>query len=410
MVNPILELADEFGMMYYDQAAYNFIGYEKDSRIPVDDKTAQKEFEALKKASECVDGISEGDWMSAIKSNFNSAPSGMSAREALQKCKWDTPAPTTFREALECFWINSDFLLSPEKTSTYNFAESSFWDFGQENNFVKDPRGMEFIASKFAKTRGLLNNIKFGQEVTGINYPNDSNTLATVTTDNCVVEAKTIIFTPSLEVTKRMEEKGVFIPPLTPGSAISPLEAKSWVRIFFKFDLTFWDSDKEWILIGTEYRNEGAVWLNYDQPDLYPDSQIISCVIDQETLDECLAKEGETEMSEKFARENLLQPLRATYSGFVEPTDVLISDWKNDPTALGSWENYPVGKDLTGYYEYFTPRNNKLFLSGSGSCLRYWGFMHGAFLAGKRDAEWAIGTMNGDTKTPYSMCDDMGEF
>lgn len=392
-------------------ADYNFVGYDLNSQIPVDEKTAEKELKKIQKATECVDWMSEGDYMTAIASDFTSAPTDMNARDALTECGWDEPIAGSFGDALDLFWINSDLLGNAETRSTYNFAESSYWDFGAQNNFVKDPRGMEYIAEKFAETRGLLDKklIQFGKEVTAINYPNDPTALASVTTsDQCVYQAKTIIFTPSLEVTQKMEESGVFNPPLTPSCTVNPLKLDSWVRIFYKFEETFWINDVDWLLIGTQTRNECSVWLNYDTPDIYPGSGIISCVLDQTAFENAL---NGAPLTEEIATQRFLEPLRATYGATIPaPTQVMWTDWENDPISYGSWENFPYGEDLTGFYEYTQPRNNKLFLSGSGTCLRYWGFMHGAYLAGQRDAEWAIKTMNGEPSPPYSMCDDMGEI
>ena len=331
------------------------------------------------------------------------------------------PADGSFRQALETFFIENDFLNSPERTSTYNFGDSTLLDFGPQNNFVTNG-GIEEIAREYAKTEGLVPNIQFGKNVVKINYGGAANELASVTTaDGCVYQAKTIIFTPSVEVAKKMEESSTFSPPLSPHVTRSPLTADAWVRLYFHFDQTFWDTSAQWLAIGTEHRGECSVWLNYDyqgtqdEDSLYPGSGIISCVMDQHTVDAFLVREEKQVLDAAFAKEHLLEPLRATYpSSFVEPIDVLITDWKNDPTAYGSWENFPFGNDLSGYYDYFQPRNNKLFFSGSGSCLRYWGYMHGAYYAGIRDAEWAIATMNGSGQTvptrPYSFCDDLRDF
>ncbi len=445
LVNPILALADEFNISYYDQQ-YNLVGYEKGSTVPVDAKDVEKQVKEFLKARDCLDEISwagkcgialfrssyrlnvvlhecsyfllHTDWATAEANEFISTPPGQNARQGLGSCGWELPADGSFRQALETTFIENDFLHSPEQTSTYNFGDSTFWDFGPENNFVRNG-GIEEIAQQYAQTEGLVPNIQFGKDVVEIHYGGVAGELTSVTTaDGCEYKATTIIFTPSLEVAKKMEEASVFSPALSPGVARSPLTADAWVRTYFHFNQTFWDTSGQWLAIGTERRGECSVWLNYDyqgsEGSLYPGSGIISCVLDQNTVDALLAREQKEVLDAEFAKEDLLNPLRATYpSTFVEPTDVLITDWKNDPTAYGSWENFPFGNDLSGYYDYFTPRNDKLFLSGSGSCLRYWGYMHGAYYAGIRDAEWAIATMNGGGQTVAradSFCDDMNDF
>lgn len=57
IVNPILTLANKFNISYYDQV-YNIVGYEKDSIIPVDVKTVEKEVKNFLKARDCLDEIS----------------------------------------------------------------------------------------------------------------------------------------------------------------------------------------------------------------------------------------------------------------------------------------------------------------------------------------------------------------
>lgn len=57
IVNPILTLANRFDISYYDQQ-YSIVGYEKDSTVPVDAKTVEKEVKNFVKALECLDEIS----------------------------------------------------------------------------------------------------------------------------------------------------------------------------------------------------------------------------------------------------------------------------------------------------------------------------------------------------------------
>lgn len=334
------------GIQYYD-FANSVVGYEKNSQMSLDAKVVEKQLEALDKAILCVDEISWGLYAEAEAKGFRNTPNAQSARESLTKCKWSPPVPGSFTENLETLRTDNDYLKGPGGTSTYNFGESTFWDYGKENNFVADPRGMEFIAKEFAAKYVPAGKIEFGKTVAKIDYAATS-TYATVTTsDGCNYQAETVIFTPSLAVTEKMvaQTPQVFTPPLSPGPNTSPLEADSWVRIYYKFPTpAFWDTSAQWIIMGTDQRGEG-VWLNYDYAQLYPGSGIISLVMDQTTLENALTKAGlqGQALTEQFAKTTLLDPLRQTYGNIPAPTDVLFTDWEHDPTSYGSWENFPQG-------------------------------------------------------------------
>lgn len=95
MVNPILALAMEFGVEYYDQG-FGLVGYEKGSSVLIDN--AEMENNELAKAKECMDMISWGLWGEAIDSGYTSAPDAGSAREGLLQCGWETPTPQSFAQ------------------------------------------------------------------------------------------------------------------------------------------------------------------------------------------------------------------------------------------------------------------------------------------------------------------------
>ena len=405
VVNPILALADEFNIEYYDHE-YTIAGYEQDSSTRIPSITVRSLWRNLQKSVHCLKSVGSREWNSLQSPN---------ARTALEdECGWTKPSPGSFREAMETVLMELEFLSSPDHISVRNFADPSFDDFGPQYNFVKDDRGIQFIAEEFARTRGLLDNIMFGKHVVHVDYPADQNALATVlirdikTGSICEIEGKTVILTPSTEVLRRMEAKRSFSPPL----GTIPAVLGTLVKVFFKFDEAFWDTDETYLVFGTEKRGEGTVWINFDysgkKGELYPGSGILACTMDQSAVDRLLHESGESTLTEAIARDRLLQPLRAAYGDLhvTDPTEIFITDWKNDPMSYGSWENAPW--DIQGYHEFFIPRNDKLFISGTTSCLRYLGFMHGAYFAGKRDAEWAVRTINGDSRRLYSVCENMG--
>jgi monoamine oxidase len=73
------------------------------------------------------------------------------------------------------------------------------------------------------------------------------------------------------------------------------------------------------------------------------------------------------------------------------PTAAQVTRWKSDPFAMGSYVYLPVGASQADIEALGTPVGERLLFSGEATSLRYNGYVHGAVLAGIREAERLLG-------------------
>jgi hypothetical protein len=134
-----------------------------------------------------------------------------------------------------------------------------------------------------------------------------------------------------------------------------------------------------------------------------------------ETAVHSLTTNGRTSIDLRIDKEKLLEGLTEAYDTLPNYT-AYATDWLDEDKfgALGSWENWKYSSgdlNIDNYYKFFEPRspeNGRLIISGSASCLRYWGTMTGAYEAGIKSANWAINFMSSEddpTTMPESICD-----
>jgi len=96
----------------------------------------------------------------------------------------------------------------------------------------------------------------------------------------------------------------------------------------------------------------------------------------------------------------------------LEPgTEIKCSFFSADSRFGGAWIQFGPDATPSDYEELFAPQGNLLF-SGSGSCRRYYGFGHGALLAGWRDGNKILEMINETYDTAYPVtletrCEDL---
>lgn len=418
--HPIKNLADQYGIPYYSQWFDDCDVYDAFSRFPttpIKSSDWWKRWQALLKAMNCAND--EGNLRyNAYYANASGSLSDVRVSEVLARCGWNSSSSRVDR-AIEAFWFDNDYLLTPSQSSIYNFPEDTYFDYGKSDNFVKGnsiSTTLQGLARRYAE--GVGNRITFNAAVTKIVY---SNTGATVTASGKDYTTKKLIYTPSIGVLRSHEANNVFSPPLTPSSATFPLDMGAWYKVFFKFPTglggDFWKSKfhYQWIIIGTQTRNLCSMWLNFEHVDLWPGSRILMCGLDQSAVEAKFGTGTILSASNPTHVNALLEPLQKAFgSKFRNATGPpLITNWLGDDSFLGSWERWAYNDntlDLGDYYDFIKPRNQTLFFAGSGMCLRYWGFMHGAYFSGVKTANWVLNSLAGNTETPYSPCDDINNI
>jgi len=73
--------------------------------------------------------------------------------------------------------------------------------------------------------------------------------------------------------------------------------------------------------------------------------------------------------------------------------DIVCTWWSASDSFRGAWFQYGETATLADYQRLFERQGNLLF-SGEANCRRYYGFYHGALLAGWRDANIVLDEIN----------------
>jgi hypothetical protein len=229
----------------------------------------------------------------------------------------------------------------------------------------------------------------------------------------------------------------------------------NYVKIFYHFSQKFWNEtdDRQFIVSLKEDASDPATdarchhWQSLDfstgqmtgpkqtSPDIIPGSQILFCTIITEAFQSLLTEAGTDELSDTQLRGELLDPLRRIFGNVVDESllenGVHYSKLNKDPSFLGSYENWQVGKNLTDFYQYhggILPGSKPIVkpcdhngctvdktwtfhISGSASCLEYYGFVRGAIAAGERSANYILADIgcggSGCDVDTESICDQL---
>jgi monoamine oxidase len=80
--------------------------------------------------------------------------------------------------------------------------------------------------------------------------------------------------------------------------------------------------------------------------------------------------------------------LRAIFGSKVpEPTATGVTKWNSDPFTYGSYSYIPVGATQRDYNTLAANIEERVFFAGEATNAAYRGTVHGAFLAGEREAK-----------------------
>ena len=76
----------------------------------------------------------------------------------------------------------------------------------------------------------------------------------------------------------------------------------------------------------------------------------------------------------------------------------------HNPLFYGMYTNWRTGRTLEHQATFIQPRGN-LVISGDATCTRYWGYVHGGLLAGKKSASYILDQIGYDDVELASACD-----
>lgn len=284
--------------------------------------------------------------------------------QAVEWWYWDWEAASTPEESSLVFGITGWNL-------TFN-------QFGEDNNFVWDQRGLNIWIIGEANTfltsndsRLLLNTV-----VDSISYSDDG---VIVRTDDGCIKAKYAICTFSLGVLQN--EMVDFDPPLPrwKRETIEQFDMATYTKIFMQFNETFWDPDTQFFVYADPTtRGYYPVWQSLSTPGFLEGSNIIlATVVGTESYR--IEKQSDAE-----TKAEAMAVLRTMFPDkeIPEPTAFLYPRWSDEDFAKGSYSNWPTGMTLEKH-QNLRANVERLWFAGEANSAAYFGFMHGAWFEGQ---------------------------
>lgn len=272
---------------------------------------------------------------------------------------------------------------------------TTYYGFGEANNFVVDPRGYnaflygqasEFLAQN--DSRLMLKTI-----VTDIAYTDNSTKITTK--DGGCIEADYAIVTFSVGVLQSGDVN--FHPELLEWKrdAISAFQMGTYTKIFFQFpaNQTFWDKSTQYFLYASKIRGYYPLWQNLDSAGFLPGSGIffVTVVTDQSYPvemqdDETTKAQIMVTLRQMFGADNVPDPI-----AFMYPR------WTSTPWAYGSYSNWPPAMTLEKH-QNLRANTGRVWYAGEATSSEFYGFLHGAYFEGQKVGSTIASCLTGSTR------------
>jgi monoamine oxidase len=268
---------------------------------------------------------------------------------------------------------NINSIIEQEYAADVNALSAWWWEeyrvFDGED--VLFPQGYQWLPAKLAQ--GLT--IELNAVIDSVTYNADEG-VTLVTQDGRTFDADAALLTIPVGVLK----KGciTFNPPLPANkqAAIEHLIMGVLNKVYMRFPSVFWDADSDWIDYVPLEKGQWSDFLNLSQ------------VMDDAILMAFNAGEyGEAieQLSDEQILSDAMKTLRAMYGPNIpDPIDWIITRWKSDPFAYGSYSANGVGASNDDREALAAPIDKVLFFAGEATHNKYFGSVHGALLTGWR--------------------------
>ncbi|KAI3959254.1 hypothetical protein MKW92_014633 [Papaver armeniacum] len=358
-VNPIWTMANEIGLKSYRSELGNIAAnVYKQSGGLYNESEAQK----------VVDSAEEFFNFSANVS-VSLLRNGVEDISILTAERLSHKVPSTpIEKALEYFRYDSQQGEPPRLTSLRNTVPlPTFADFGNDIYFVADSRGYESVVHYIAKQ--FLTTNKAGEI-------NDPRLMLNKTEDGGVYKAEYVMVSTSIGVLQT--DLISFIPPLPDWKllAIDQFDLSVYTKIFIKFPYKFWPTDNgtEFFVYAHERRGYYTNWQQLENQ--YPGANLLLVTL---TDDESRRIEQQTDSKTKA---EIMEVLRNMFGDDIpEATDILIPRWWSDRFYRGCFSNWPVGLTRHRFNQIKSPVD-RVYFTGEHTSEKYFGYVHGAYLAG----------------------------
>ncbi|KAJ3220779.1 hypothetical protein HK099_004022 [Clydaea vesicula] len=331
--NPIFKLSEKYNLTRIeDNLVYDTIYDAKG--VKVDTKFFKSQFDYFKNVVSSVNALS-------VKREKYKLPD-MSVRTALTLQGWQPSDSESLKSkpdlanAIEYVGFDLEQADTAEGTSlNFGVGESTYKDFGEGVQFVKDNRGFKYImekeldliAYKIQKERKDF--IYFNSHVKSITYANDDGSdiggVFVKTADDKTFHAKVVICTFSLGVLQHNEVK---FKPNLPESKIESLQ-----RFHMQGEYKFWGNSEN-IIYTSSKKGYYPLWRNYKEPGY----NILFCMVVGE----------ESKRIESLTYDEIIQEasevLKIIFKqDFVEPSSIFLPRWSMDKRFRGAYSNWPLG-------------------------------------------------------------------
>ena len=267
---------------------------------------------------------------------------------------------------------------------------STYYGFSEVNNFVYDQRGYHTfllgeadIFLKPSDPRLLLNTIvtNITYSHSGVKILTNSNApggyqgcieadYALITFSVGVLQSGDITFSPELPTWKQI--------------AIQTFQMGIYTKIFFQFppDKIFWSPDYQYLLYASPQRGYYPIFQPLDLPEFVPGSGIFFATV---VTDQSRKVEAQ---SDEETKQEILTVLREMFGteNVPEPIDFMYPRWGKFPWAYGSYSNWPPGLTLEGH-QNLRANVGRVYFAGEATSAEYYGYLHGAWIEGKRAGE-----------------------
>lgn len=251
------------------------------------------------------------------------------------------------------------------------------WDDGQffRGRDVVFPKGYDQIIDRLAADL----TIQTRQVVKAVNY---SETGVQVVTNQKIWQADHVIVTVPLGV---LQQNKIQFSPALPASkqqAIQKLGMGLLNKAYLQFSEPFWEGDGEFIGYIAETKGKWAEFLNIHHYTKQP----ILMGFSAGSYGAQLERQSDAEIVR-----SAMGVLRTIYGSRIpNPKDYLITRWKADPFAGGSYSYLATGSSNADRTILAEPVGDRLFFAGEATSADYASTVHGALLSGQRSAEQII--------------------
>ena len=359
----------------------------KDGTIINDTLISEKFFKAMKAGAE-----------NSLKLQKEGKPD-LSIRDQLVKFGWNPVSP--LEKTIEWEMLDCAYGQTPEETSTYVGLTPTINHFhGKDEYFIDDERGYAHIVDCMAADFLPYGSprLHLNTTVTAISWSDSSVCVAVHKTgqqNESKLCGRYAVMTFSVGVLQSEEGQAMFHPPLPPWklSALGKLVFAYYLKIFVKFNETFWDNDVDFIYRVDKKRGYYPVIqpLGSTKSKILPtDSNILLLYLTEHYA------YNVSDQPKNVTQKQIMDILREMYGDDIpEPEDILVSPWISDPLYRGMFTNVAPGVTEEMYKEAARPIG-RLYFSGEGMSRIHFSTVVGAHVTGLETGQKILKTFYND--------------